>query len=219
MLVDANDWTDGTAIAADLCIVGAGAAGVTIAHSLRDTPLSIALIESGGKTPEQATQALYGGTYTGNIPSIDASYLSGSRIRMYGGSTNLWGGYCRPLETIDFEARPWIPDSGWPISRADLDPYYRAASRELGIRTFDAPPAYCGDPAYPAHFRSGALDERLYQFQYVNVGSKHLDEFKTSKKTTVHLHANAIDVALDTAGRAIDHVALAPLSGKGATAP
>lgn len=218
MLVDADDWRDGTTISADLCILGAGAAGVTLAHSLRDTTHSIAVFESGAITTEAPTQALYAGTYSGNIPSVNASYLSGSRIRMFGGSTNLWGGYCRPLDPLDFTEREWVPDSGWPISRTDLDPFYRAASAELGIPTFDAPPEYLADPKYAALFASESLGERLYQFRYVNLGTRHLDDFKASKKTTVYLHANAVDLALNPAGSAIDHVALATLSGKRATA-
>lgn len=155
MFVDANHLRDGTIIAADLCIVGAGAAGVTLTHSLRDAPFSIALLESGGTQSEEATQALYAGTYMGNVPKVDASYLRASRIRMYGGSTNLWGGYCRPLEPLDFETRPWVPDSGWPISRSDLDPYYRAASVELGIEPFESRPSYFDEPAFSAPLAGG----------------------------------------------------------------
>jgi choline dehydrogenase-like flavoprotein len=218
MLIDANDLSDGTAISADLCILGAGAAGVTLAHSLRDTSFSIVLMESGGMKAEDPTQALYDGTYVGNIPSIDAKYLSASRIRMYGGSTNLWGGYCRPLDALDFEARDWIPDSGWPISRSDLDPYYRRASAEIGIRTFDGAPPYLGEPSFQAQFGDGSLAERLYQFQYVNFGAKHLEEFKASRRTSVYLHANAVELVPAPSGNSLDHVALLTLSGKHLTA-
>jgi len=217
MLVDANELADKTTLGADLCIIGAGAAGVTLAHALRDTPLQIALFESGGIASDAPTQALYSGAYTGNLPGVDSSYLDHSRIRMYGGSTNLWGGYCRPLDPIDFEAREWVPDSGWPMSRKDLDPYYRAASDELGILPFDAPPPYLAGAEYPGHFLEGPLDERLYQLRYVNIGKKHLEAFKSSKKTKIHLHANAVDLRLNTAGTAIDDVRLATLSGKRAT--
>jgi choline dehydrogenase-like flavoprotein len=217
MLVDGNDLSDGAVISADLCIVGAGAAGVTLAHALRDTPLTIALLESGGTKAEPTTQALYDGTYTGNVPSVDATYLSRSRIRMYGGTTNLWGGYCRPLEALDFEARDWVPDSGWPITRSDLDPFYVAASSELGIRTFDGTPSYFEDPKYPPLFSGGALSERLYQFQYVNIGANHLEEFKSSAKTTLYLHANAVELRAAPDGRSLESVALASLSGKRAT--
>lgn len=217
MLVDANDLSDGAVINADLCIAGAGAAGVTIAHALRDSPFTVALLESGGMKAEPPTQALYDGTYTGNVPSIDATYLSGSRIRMYGGSTNLWGGYCRPLDALDFEVRDWVPDSGWPITRADLDRFYGAASAELGIRTFDGAPSYFDDPKYPPLFSGSALSERLYQFQYVNIGANHLEEFKASRKTTLYLHANAVELRATAAGSSLDSVSLLTLSGKRAT--
>jgi choline dehydrogenase-like flavoprotein len=217
MLVDANDLSDGTVINADLCVVGAGAAGVTIAHALRDSPLTVALLESGGTRAEAPTQALYEGTYKGNVPSIDAGYLSGSRIRVYGGSTNLWGGYCRPLDALDFELRDWVPDSGWPIKKSDLDPYYHAASAELGFPPFDAAPSYFDDPSYAPLFSGGALSERLYRFHFVNIGANHLEEFKASTKTTLYLHANAVDLRATPAGTSLDSVTLLTLSGRRAS--
>lgn len=213
MLIDANDLGDGANLTTDLCIIGAGAAGVAIADAFKDSSVSILLLESGGLSSEDATQALYEGSYGGNVPGITAAYLRSSRLRQYGGTTNFWGGYCRPLDASDFEQRGWVANSGWPITRADLDPYYRAASSFLGLEAFDEKPLISDDPAFAPQF-GGPLDERVYQFRYVNIGADHLDAFKASSQVTLLLHANVTQLATTAQGRAVDHVEIATLGGK-----
>jgi choline dehydrogenase-like flavoprotein len=120
---------------ADLVIVGAGAAGITLARQFANTRTSVLLLESGGLERDEAQQDLYKGSLTG----VQALPLHVSRLRYFGGSTNHWGGWSRPLETEDFASRPDWPESGWPITRATLDAYYPAASQlvQLGPTAFD----------------------------------------------------------------------------------
>ena len=117
MFLDLRQIPDGTALEADLCIVGAGAAGITIARQFIGRPITVTVVESGGLEPDEATQALYQGAIVGQ-PYFD---LDVTRLRYFGGSTNHWGGWCAPLHDIDFEARDWVPHSGWPIARYDLE--------------------------------------------------------------------------------------------------
>jgi choline dehydrogenase-like flavoprotein len=135
MFLDLRQIPDGTALEADLCIVGAGAAGITIARQFIGRPITVLVVESGGLEPDEATQALYQGAIVGQ-PYFD---LDVTRLRYFGGSTNHWGGWCAPLHDIDFEARDWVPHSGWPIARHDLEPYYAAAQLlvEIGPPTYD----------------------------------------------------------------------------------
>ena len=86
-----------------------------------------ASLESGGLDFEQATQDLYRGANLG-MPYYE---LDQSRLRFFGGTVAIWGGRCALLDPIDFEHRDWVPHSGWPIGRADLDPYYRAGARRI----------------------------------------------------------------------------------------
>ena len=126
MLEDARDVPRGSVIPADLCIIGAGAAGITIARQLADSGLSIVVIESGGLDAEADTQALYQGPMTGT-PMTSASgdlTLDAIRLRFFGGTTNHWAGWCRPLEPVDFGPTPARPDIGWPLGRETLDPWY-----------------------------------------------------------------------------------------------
>ena len=101
MLASAADIETGSALEADLVIVGAGAAGITIATRLIGRPLNVVVLESGGVDFEQEVQDLYRGTVIG-LPTEDPDV---SRLRYFGGTTNHWAGWCRPLEPEDFEPR------------------------------------------------------------------------------------------------------------------
>jgi choline dehydrogenase-like flavoprotein len=117
-------------VRADVCIVGAGAAGIAIARELSDSGLSIVLLESGGIDVDEPVQSLNDGSCCG-FPML----MGAGRIRAFGGSTTRWTGRCAPLSLEDFQARDWVAWSGWPIGSGDLLPYYRRAQ------------SYCGFPA------------------------------------------------------------------------
>ena len=104
---------------ADLVIVGAGAAGITLARQFANTRTSVLLLESGGLERDEAQQDLYMGALTG----LQTLPLHVSRLRYFGGSTNHWAGWTRPLEPEDFAGRKDWPESGWPITRSSLDAY------------------------------------------------------------------------------------------------
>ena len=125
--------TTPSAYDADVCVIGAGAAGYALARELKDSGLSVLML-AGGRTgvhPEE--QTLYeaevaGLPYTGHVEG---------RFRADGGSTTRWGGQLLPLEAQDFARRDWVPMSGWPIEAADLEPYYARALELMGTETHD----------------------------------------------------------------------------------
>jgi choline dehydrogenase-like flavoprotein len=126
MLIDGRTISADRVIDTDVCIVGAGAAGISLARSLRGQPFRVVLLESGTAWPQPKTQALYRGRNVGR----EYFALDGCRVRTFGGSTQRWGGWCRALDADDFTTRPWIPESGWPFGRDELEGWYRGA-REL----------------------------------------------------------------------------------------
>lgn len=120
MILDARQIDQSHNLSADVCVVGGGAAGITLAIALAERGISVLLLEGGGLTPDPMTQQLYAGERRGLLREQPHE----SRSRYLGGSTNCWGGWCRPLDDIDFENRSWIPASGWPITKSVLAPYY-----------------------------------------------------------------------------------------------
>lgn len=126
MILDAATLLDGTALQADLCIAGAGAAGIALALALADSGLSVLLLEAGGEREDPTVQDAYAGTVADERMH---SPLNHYRQRRFGGSTTIWGGRCMPLDPIDFVQRDWIPASGWPIGVQDLAPWYPEANR------------------------------------------------------------------------------------------
>lgn len=142
MFIDARSVPDGDRFETDLCIVGAGPAGLTIARSLADRGLDICLVESGSLEPDSTDQEqLARDLSAGRNVGLHYFPLDDARGRGLGGSSRRWnipmgdgiGVRLRPLDPIDFEAREWLPHSGWPFDYAHLDPYYSRAAAACGI--------------------------------------------------------------------------------------
>jgi choline dehydrogenase-like flavoprotein len=102
VILDFRSHDGSQPIEADVCVIGGGAAGITIARALAGSRLRVLLLESGGLELDPDTQALYQGE-TAGVPYYD---LDICRLRFLGGTTNHWAGWCAPLNEIDFEPRP-----------------------------------------------------------------------------------------------------------------
>ena len=127
MFIDSRSVEDGAVIETTVCIIGAGVAGITLARELEQQGISACLLESGGYKADSETRDLYRGENVG----VPYEFADGCRSRFLGGSSNCWGGWCRPLEDHDLAERSWVAHSGWPFSRRDLDPYYTRAHQVL----------------------------------------------------------------------------------------
>lgn len=114
---------------ADVAVVGAGVAGITMARRLLRGGKSVILLESGGLDYEETTADLNRGRNIGE-PYYD---LDKARLRFFGGTTAIWGGRCAEMDAIDFEHRPWVEHSGWPFDVEELRPSYEAARRVLDL--------------------------------------------------------------------------------------
>ena len=145
MFANLSDLGETKQISCDLCIVGGGAAGITIAREMIGSPLSVCLVESAEEY-HQPTQDLYQATQQSRkrSRSLETGVHYGatahlSRIRHFGGTTNHWGGYCIPLTPHDLAKKDWIPDSGWPIEWEELNAFYPRAQAicEAGPFVYD----------------------------------------------------------------------------------
>ena len=212
MFSDARGVEDGAIIQGDICIVGAGAAGITTALGLLNGRRRIVLLESGDLDYEGETQALYQGANLG-LPYYD---LDVCRLRYFGGTTNHWEGRCRPLDPIDFEARPWVPHSGWPITKATLDPFYARAHEICQLGPYRYDPAdwlQPGESALP--FDPAKITTRLWQFSPpTRFGEAYRQTLATAPNVQVLLNADVVDIATNEAGSEVAQLQVATLSGR-----
>src|ERR1700730_4042498 len=134
MITDSRSIPASAELKCDLCIVGAGAAGITLALQFVESKLRVIVLESGGEKLEAEQQALYHGEVVDGVHSPAHLY----RQRRLGGSTTIWGGRCVPLDEQDFWKRPHVPLSGWPFDRSALQPFYERPNfaRDGGVRLF-----------------------------------------------------------------------------------
>jgi choline dehydrogenase-like flavoprotein len=113
----------------EVCVVGAGAAGISLTRRLLAAGHSVVLLESGGLDYEASTAALNAGENRGE----EYYDLEDSRLRFFGGTTAIWGGRCAELDPIDLEKRDYVPHSGWPIPFKELQRWYDEARPLFGL--------------------------------------------------------------------------------------
>lgn len=212
MFYDARALAPNAALSADVCIVGAGAAGITLALGLRDAGLSVCVLESGGFEISDANQALYQGRMSG----IDTWALDKMRVRAFGGTTAWWAGYCRPLDPEDFEARPYIPDSGWPFGYDDLEPYYARACDlvEIGELEFDPVKLAARSGRSLLPFDQSVLETRVYRLgPPTRFGTRYRAELDGAEDIHVYLNANLRHVRLTQRRGLVSHLECATREG------
>lgn len=199
-----------------MCVVGGGAAGITVALELEGSGLRVVLLESGGFEPDGRTQSLYEGAVEGQA----YLRLDACRLRYLGGTTNHWGGWCRPLTEADFRPRGWIPHSGWPIDRAELDPHYRRAHEILRLGPYDYGPAYWEGRGLgsPLPLRPDRFRTQVIQFPdggAVRFGTDYREPLRRSREIRVFLHSNATGFRLRRDTTAVGRCRAATLAGNG----
>ncbi|NKF21967.1 FAD-dependent oxidoreductase [Solimonas marina] len=192
---------------ADVCIVGSGAAGLSLARRLLSEGRHVLLIESGGTDYAADTAALNDGRNTG-FPYYE---LEDARLRFFGGTTAIWGGRCAELDAIDFERRDWVAWSGWPFDKSMLAPWYDAARTALGLPS----PTASGNAEALGFDRHGTelvhwqFDERADRFG-----------FATNRDLIAHpnlrvlLNATVTEVLLDFDGSTVSGLRIAALDGR-----
>jgi choline dehydrogenase-like flavoprotein len=191
---------------ADVCIIGAGPAGLTLARELATRERRIVVLESGDRHPDPAAQALNEGTTHGDAYDGPAA----TRHRQAGGTLHMWntwfddvvGGKYVPLDPIDFEARTWWPLSGWPFDRAQLEPYYARARALCGLAAAAAGSPGADEPGPPRlDLAPGPLTTDVYQFgPSRRFTEDHLGDVRRARNALLCLNATA--VALEPAGDA-----------------
>jgi choline dehydrogenase-like flavoprotein len=166
-----------------VCIIGSGPAGTTIARKLGKAGVPVVIIEAGGEEWTEESQNFYKGTEIGD-PYFD---LDVTRLRYMGGCSNHWAGWCRVLDAHDFTPKSWVPDTGWPIARADIEPYFDEVREILELAQFR--------PDVPISDQIRWV--QLIKSPAVNFAQKYRDELDQSKTIAVVLNTTVRELAGD----------------------
>ena len=216
MIADALAVDPGRRVESDVCIVGSGAAGITLARALDTGARSVCVLEAGGfrRTPD--SQALYRGVGEGTVLGQGRRrYLDRSRLRLFGGTTGHWTGFCRPLDRLDFERRSWIPHSGWPLTKDDLAPYYRAAARVVEIEPFnEGPDEGTGGPDTIILHGEHIVTRRFRFSPPTRFGRVYRRQLERSPRVSVWLNANVTSIDVNEAGSRVTQLQVATLAGR-----
>ncbi|MEB0263913.1 MULTISPECIES: GMC family oxidoreductase [unclassified Mucilaginibacter] len=214
MHIDARNIENNSLIEGDICIVGSGAAGISIALEFLNTPYKVILLEGGGFEYEKQMQDLYKGKTTGQryYP------LDSARLHYFGGTTGHWSGFCSTFDPIDFKERDWVPHSGWPITRQDLDAYYPRAHKNLDLGPYEYDVKYWQgkDPELRSlPFKGDAVYNKMWQFSKpTRFGTKYRDTIIKAPNIHLYTYANVTDITGNENASAITQVTVKNLAGK-----
>jgi len=212
MILDLNEVADEHGFAADVCIAGAGAAGVALARQLLRQGARVCLLESGGLDFESPTQQLYDAENRG-MPYYP---LEDARLRFFGGTTNIWGGRCAVLDNIDFAGRAWVAHSGWPIDATELSPYLHRVHADLGLGEVSYGPELWGElGTSPPAFDPDKFATRFWRFDDLKerFSARRCEDVLHSDRAQVVLHANVTHLQAAANAASIDHVRIQSLQG------
>jgi choline dehydrogenase-like flavoprotein len=191
-----DDLAPESSLDATVCIVGAGAAGITLACELDGGGFSVLLLEAGGLQQDVGlSDELYRGTASPPHPNP-----SEFRRVVFGGTTTIWGGRCAPFDPIDFEAREYISRSGWPISYAELARFYPRALEYCDAGRCDftvdgsLPEARRRVPTLPGLDQESALETRRLERYSLpsDFGQRRRATIAASANVTALLHARCV---------------------------
>ena len=215
MLIDFNEIEEGSEIRTDVCVIGSGAAGISIAVELDGSGHDVVLLPGGAPFHDAGCQDLY----RSRVVGLKHNGIHAGRARIHGGTTTLWAGQALPFEPIDFEHRDWVAHSGWPFSIQTLEPYYPRAERVLKLdsMSYDErswPPNLPGPPRFdPEIFQC-----RISQFSnHANLAISYRERLAASNNVRVMMHAHAVDLVTDPLAPRLERVEIKSLEGRAAT--
>ena len=218
---------DNQTLKADIVIVGAGPVGLTIARHCAAPGRRVLIVESGLETEDEEHNAL---TRLENVGELSSEQQIKARIlyhemvtkmwrqedqpfgvvcRGLGGSTQAWAGKSAPFDPIDFEMRPWVPLSDWPVAQEEVHRYVERAIVHLGL---------CPDPQ-PNRINDAGVKSFYWQFARSRTRQTDVmrfgEEFLHDRVEHVDLllDATVTHIALRADGKGFDHLDVSSISG------
>lgn len=213
MHTDTRSLPDASLIQGDVCIIGAGAAGISIALDWLPRKEKVLLLEGGGFSYDDSIQDSYAGRSSGQ----QYYPLKSARLHYFGGTTGHWAGMCAPFDPIDFKERSWVPDSGWPISLETLVPYYEKAHVPLQLGPCKYSLEYWQERLpnlQPFPFDRSVVWNKMWQFSEARFGNLYKDTLVKAANIHLYTHAKVVNILTDDAIGHVREVVLKMQDGK-----
>lgn len=225
MLIDSRELSPDHVINTEVCIIGSGPAGITLARELANSSTRVCLLESGGISQDSDIQDLSTAETLGD-PFLS---LQVTRNRQLGGNSNVWsiklgrqadrqweiGVRYVPLDDIDFEVRDWVTYSGWPLAREELVPYYEKAQVVAQAGSFDYDPGvWSDDQVKPVPFENASFLSKVFQFGRRSAFYQdYFQELSAAPNVDIYLYATAVELETDEGHSSIKRVRVSNFTG------
>ncbi|MDX2214222.1 MAG: GMC family oxidoreductase [Oculatellaceae cyanobacterium bins.114] len=220
MLIDARTLAPNETVETDVCIIGSGPAGLALALEFAEQNFRVCLLESGGLERNEEVQSLSVGKTSKPYPEIAVTYN-----RQFGGTANIWhiqignqetGARFVPFNETDFEARPEIPYSGWPITRADMDPYYERAQAFCKLGPYNYTPDFWADEEAPQmKFASDRVKTIMCQFiRLTTFTQDHKQSVQKASNITTYYYAHVMELETNDTASTVSRVRVATAPGR-----
>jgi choline dehydrogenase-like flavoprotein len=221
MLIDARELPSDALLQCDICIVGAGPAGITLAKEMEGKGLDVLVLEAGGEGIDEATDDLLLGEVTDpRYPIESEPYpLRTTRAKGIGGSSLRWclpeGWRARALDPIDFEQREGIPYSGWPITFEEIRPYYERARQFCRLDSEHDDPAYWANDGDENNLliHEGGVKSKFFFRADTHLYSRRKNEFARSESLTLVTFANVVELETGPEARRVVSAKAKTLAG------
>ncbi|EDX87365.1 GMC oxidoreductase family [Synechococcus sp. PCC 7335] len=227
MFTDILDMGEQATLRRQVVVVGSGIAGAEVSTYLARHGLEVVLVESGREQFDPAIQALNDVVFLGkrhrelNPNSYYHRYLPPalrgvSRVRQFGGTSNVWTGKWKYLQPSDFEGREWVPNSGWPITFEDLLEHYRSAAKDYGFGDLEAEAIRPEIMAFRSKIAAAGLKVSSFYWEQTptRTAKRFGKEMRQSKNLQVLMGATATELLLDESKQHVSAVACRSLEGK-----
>jgi choline dehydrogenase-like flavoprotein len=225
MLIDERRIDDHDVIQTDICVIGAGPAGITFAREFIGTSAHVTVIESGQFDYDEEVQRLADGDVDSYY--FDENAIADGRRRQFGGTANLWiystepddgRRYARslPPEPVDLAPRAGQPETGWPMTFEDLNPFFQRAQAVWNSGQFDYEVnTWASDDAQPIETASSPLATRICQHGPSDVFYlRYRDDLLAADNIDLHLNCTALEFDANRAGDRARVVRLVGKNGK-----
>lgn len=209
MIFDFENEAESIGTTAEICIVGGGVCGITLAVELARKGKKVLLLEAGGERYEARSQALYETELIG-LPFEDTTV---GRVRALGGTSLDWGGQILEIDEHIFQSRDWIRSDGWPFPKSELAQYYKRALTFEGLAAEQSFTDALNNLKSELADSNVELDASRFcpELNFNKIFNK---ELRYSKNISVVLHVNVCEVRLSEADNMVTAVRGRTLSGR-----